>query len=599
MTSAPCVLLFILSTVHAMPLTTTNVTNGLDCSSAPLPDGCPCGHKYDCKSYLCVGTPPTCGGVPSPPAPPTPPQPKVVTPSGEVLGVFYDKVDAFFGIPYAEPPVRFSPPVPKASWAKPLNATLPGDICLQAPETGALPDPNATVDYVGSENCLFLNVFTPRAAGRFPVLFFIHGGGFIQGSGSSPTYNGTQLAASQNVTVVTINYRLGPLGFFANKELLSETGTSGGMNGIYDQIEALRWVQNNIYSLGGNPNAVTIFGESAGAESVAILAASPLAKGLFHRAIVDSGVVYGPWGFATLAQGTAVGEKWMKAVNASSIADLRKLNSSEVLRSYNAVQLRCQPSIDNKVMPNNPKDNWMNGTLNVDALIMGMDTADALAEWPYQIYGSLSKDTTPAEAAKILSIVFHDVPLANVTEQYPASRFGNRSDIMVYVANRDRAVLCPMNRMSQWATAHKIPTFQYLFGSSWEGGALNVTTGNTTTEVDLPASFMPHGLELNQVFGLGGLQKELSSMPWDSFVASIYSEELTTSVQNYFGSFTTVGIPADKHSHAVWPLVNSDFDMPNYMYFSEPQPEYDGTPGPMLLPPTQDDWAFWDQWPID
>lgn len=407
-------------------------------------------------------------------------------------------------------------------------------------------------------------------------------------------YNGTQLAASQGVVVVTINYRLGPLGFFSNKELANESHSSGGLNGIWDQIQALQWVEQNIYSLGGDPNAVTIFGESAGAISVAVLAASPLAKGLFHRAIIDSGVAYGPWDVRSTAAGIKDYDSWMRLLNVSTVEELRQLNASAIMQHP---MLGGSPAIDGKVLLSDPKIAWQTGGLHIDALMLGMDTADGLAEWPYFGAGVLSQDTTPAEAANLMSKVFPDVTVANVTRQYPPSRFGNRSDLALIVAYRDRAIHCPMNRMAQWATTSKIPVYQYLFGSKWPGGVFNVTDpeGNGTLPLDLPASFLPHGLELQQVFGYSNIQwTNPSIIP---FLAEVYSEELTTSVQNLWGSFTTTGAPKDPLSGAMWPVVSNDYSIPNFMYLSEPQPEYMGVPGPLLPAVTNRDCLFWGQFP--
>lgn len=519
-----------------------------------------------------------------------------MTPLGEVRGIQYKGVNAFLGIPYAEPPKRFSPPTPKTPWTTPLNATSFGDVCLQPSGTdGSL--------LQGSENCLYANVYTPSRPGRHPVLVFIHGGSFTAGTGND--YNGTQLAASQGVVVVTINYRLGPMGFFTNKELANESQSFGGLNGVWDQIQALSWVQANIYALGGDPNAVTIFGQSAGAISVAILAVSPLAKGLFHRAIIDSGVAYGPWGTRSTAAGLKDYDSWMRSLNISTVEELRQLNASAIMLHYETITKchgchgRTIPSIDGKVLLSDPTIAWAmagSGGLNMDALMLGMDTADALAEWPYFVFGALNQDSTPAEAAKLIPLAFPDMSVANITRQYPASRFGNRSDLALIVAYRDRAVHCPMNRMASWAT-HHIPVYQYLFGSKWPGGVLNVTKGNTTVPLNLPASFMPHGLELMQVFGKG-MSSATPNEYTLKFCDKVYSEELTSTVQNFWGTFTATGAPKDPHSGAVWPVVSDDYSMPNYMYLSEPQPEYLGVPGPLLPTVTNRDCLFWEQFPF-
>ncbi len=209
---------------------------------------------------------------------------------GPITGLERDGIRSYLGVPFAAPPVgplRWRPPQPVAPWTEPRAMVAYGPSC---------PQPQAELPMgreVGrmDEDCLYLNVWTGSrvADDRLPVMVWIHGGGFTQGSGAVPTYDGARLAA-KGVVVVTINYRLGPLGFLAHPQLSaeSERGLSGNY-GILDQIAALQWVQANIEAFGGDPDRVTVFGESAGAVSVYCLMASPLARGLFHRAIAQSG----------------------------------------------------------------------------------------------------------------------------------------------------------------------------------------------------------------------------------------------------------------------------------------------------------------------
>ncbi len=205
--------------------------------------------------------------------------------SGEVSGVTAGQVEAFKGIPFAAPPVgglRWRPPQPAAHWTGVRAATAFGPICMQPQRPGA-----ATPM---SEDCLTLNVWRPagaRAGQRLPVMVWIYGGAFIYGSGSVPIYDGTRFA-EDGVILVTFNYRLGRFGFFAHPALDKGPGPVGDY-GLMDQIAALQWVKRNIAAFGGDPGAVTIFGESAGAISVNYLMGSPAARGLFARAISESG----------------------------------------------------------------------------------------------------------------------------------------------------------------------------------------------------------------------------------------------------------------------------------------------------------------------
>lgn len=220
----------------------------------------------------------------------------VKTESGLVSGLAAGpsgEVRVYRGIPFAAPPVgplRWKPPQPANSWDGVRECTRFGPWC---------PQPRPFVAFesgqIQSEDCLYLNVWTAaRSAGdRLPVMFWIHGGGFTTGSGAMASYDGTALAR-QGVVVVTINYRLGPFGYLAHPLLSRESpqGVSGNY-GHLDQIAALHWVRKNIAAFGGDPGCVTIFGESAGAMSVCRLMVSPLARGLFHRAIAQSGGAHG------------------------------------------------------------------------------------------------------------------------------------------------------------------------------------------------------------------------------------------------------------------------------------------------------------------
>lgn len=219
--------------------------------------------------------------------------------NGSLSGITEGSTSVFKGIPYAAPPVgslRWRAPQPAENWEGTYPANKFAPACMQIPppegsfsQVEFYPEPEPT-----SEDCLYLNVWTeaPSADDRRPVMVWIHGGGFSQGSGSMPTFNGKAFA-KKGVVLVTINYRLGIFGLFAHPELTEETNyKASGNYGLLDQVAALKWIQNNISAFGGDPGNVTIFGQSSGAGNVNKLLASPRTKGLFHRAILQSGSAY-------------------------------------------------------------------------------------------------------------------------------------------------------------------------------------------------------------------------------------------------------------------------------------------------------------------
>jgi para-nitrobenzyl esterase len=223
----------------------------------------------------------------------------VKTASGQVSGVTLPSgVRAFKGIPFGAPPIgdlRWKEPQPVAKWEGVRAADKFGNVCVQPSQPNRLPNKNVTVDLPDSpktsEDCLYLNLWTAanRANERRPVMVWIFGGAYSEGGGNSPHNDGENLA-KKGVILVNFNYRLGPFGFFSHPELTKESGrNASGNQALADSIAVLRWVKENIAAFGGDPNNVTIFGESAGAAMVGGLLGSPVAKGLFQRAILESG----------------------------------------------------------------------------------------------------------------------------------------------------------------------------------------------------------------------------------------------------------------------------------------------------------------------
>lgn len=264
-----------------------------------------------------------------------PDTPLVTTAQGKAQGklISSGKVQAFLGLPYAAPPVgplRWKAPEAPTGWKGVRDATRFGSRCEQWP----IWKDYLFLDSGPSEDCLYLNVYTPATANansRLPVMFWIHGGGYTAGAGSEPRYTNSTLPA-EGVVLVTINYRLGVFGFLASADLAKENSGSAGNYGLMDTVAALRWVRANIASFGGDPDNVTIFGESAGSFAVSTVMAAPTARGLFHKAIGESGATFG----GVLPAGS-IGDRmqrdqaWVDALGVHSLAELRELPTATVL----------------------------------------------------------------------------------------------------------------------------------------------------------------------------------------------------------------------------------------------------------------------------
>jgi para-nitrobenzyl esterase len=279
----------------------------------------------------------------------------VKTAGGMVRGVATadGRIRVFKGIPYAAPPageLRWKEPQPVRAWEGTRDASEFGAQCMQGPIFDDIKFPRPA-----SEDCLNLNVWTPANSGdRLPVMVWIHGGGFQAGASAEPRHDG-QAFAKKGVVLVTVNYRLGVFGFMAHPELTRESSHhASGNYGLMDQIAALRWVKENIAAFGGNPDNVTIFGESAGSFSVSALMASPLAKGLFQKAIGESGAYFtagsGTLALQSLSTTEQQGKKFGSTIGAESLAALRAKSSEELLKGALPIQPWFTPNLDGYVL---------------------------------------------------------------------------------------------------------------------------------------------------------------------------------------------------------------------------------------------------------
>ena len=308
---------------------------------------------------------------------------------GTISGTTENGVQAFKGIPYAAPPVddlRWKPSQPVVAWDGVKACAEFGASCPQSmiPEGSFYSFTN--VDEM-DEDCLFLNVWTDAKSAdeKRPVMVWFHGGSLTRCSGSDARFNGVNLA-KKGVVVVTVNYRLGPLGYLAHPELSQEEpkGVSGNY-GVLDQIESLRWVQQNISQFGGDPGNVTVFGQSAGSWSVQAMVATPLAKGLFHRAIGQSGGLFGAVRDLETSEGDQrsghqIGQDFLEACGVKTIAEARALSAEKIIEVFlNAGRsFYTRPVVDGWVIPDTIDAIFGNGRQNDVPVMLGM-TANEMA----------------------------------------------------------------------------------------------------------------------------------------------------------------------------------------------------------------------------
>ena len=291
---------------------------------------------------------------------------------GKVEGTVENGIKVFKGIPFAAPPLgdlRWKDPQPVKPWEGILKTDKFAPGCMQPQKIEQ------------SEDCLYLNVWTTANSDKekLPVMVWIHGGGFSMGAPLEPTYWGQELT-HKGVIFVSIAYRLGVLGFFAHPDLSAESPNKvSGNYGLLDQIAALKWVQKNISAFGGDPNKVTIFGESAGAISVSMLCASPLAEGLFRGAISESGGSFGPVGntrqdgIISLKGAENAGVEFMKQFGVESIAEFRKMDPQEWFKSP-MTRMGFWPNADGYVIPDDQYKLYEAGKFNDVNVIIGTNS---------------------------------------------------------------------------------------------------------------------------------------------------------------------------------------------------------------------------------
>jgi para-nitrobenzyl esterase len=395
------------------------------------------------------------------------PAPLVVqTGKGAVRGLYARNVREFFGIPYAAPPVgvlRWRPPRPAAPWPGIRNATLPRSACAQLGSVAT-----GVISTSTSEDCLYLNVYTPAAIGRggLPVMVWIHGGAFTGGEGS--IYDGSTLATRGHVIVVTINYRLGAFGFLALPGLDRE-GASGDY-GLMDQQAALRWVQRNARAFGGDPQDVTEFGESAGAASVCDNMASPAAAGLFARAIAESGCLLGaPSRQSAEITGATFAARLGCADTATQVACLRGKPVLSILRTQSG--FGWSPVAGPPVLPLAPAAAFAAGQYSHVPLLQGTNR-DEGRFFVALGYDLLGRPLTAAQYAQVIRASY-GARAAAVLAEYPLTGYPS-PDLAYAQVLTDSGFSCPALLADE--LAQRSGVYAYEFSDPNPPDDFNLTT---------------------------------------------------------------------------------------------------------------------------
>ena len=473
----------------------------------------------------------------------------VKTKTGKVAGKADGPVRVFLGIPFAAPPVgplRWKPPMPAAKWKGVRQATEFGSHCMQPTiyKDMIFRDPGI------SEDCLTLNIWTPAAntKANLPVMVWIYGGGFLAGGTSEPRQDGANLAKN-GVVVVSMNYRLGIFGFFAHPELTAESpNKASGNYGLMDQTAAMRWVHDNIAAFGGDPAKVTIFGESAGSFSVSWQMASPLAKGLFVRAIGESGGAFASAGLPAkpLTEAEVQDADFAKTVlSATTLAQLRALPAQQLMEAKTPPGMRFSAIVDGYFVPEPIATIFANKKQNDVSLIAG---------WNRDEGGVLDKttvDSFKADAEK---------------------QFGAQSDefLKLFPATTDAEAV---RSASDLAAAH------FIAFSTWKWLEAAVADGTqpvyryrfdlvTPADPNHPGGIAAyHSSEIPYVFGALDLMKGYAWRPEDYKTSEL--------IQKYWTNFAKTGDP-NGDGLAKWPTYKSDSGW-EVMHLS-PEPEAQADP---------------------
>ena len=483
------------------------------------------------------------------------PGPQVNAPAGTVRGSLDGSIRVFKGIPYAQPPVgplRWKPPVPLARWSGVREATEFGAACHQPP-------PRLSTIYTArpmpmSEDCLTLNVWTPTSARNAPVFFWIYGGALSSGASRDPMYDGKRLA-ERGVVVVSINYRLGVLGWLAHPELSAESaqGISGNY-GLLDQIRALAWVKENVAAFGGDPANVTIAGESAGALSVMYLMASPLARGLFAKGILESAYMISTPALKTAVHGAPSAEQagvtLMKQLKAADLAAMRAIAGDTITAAAAGFGYGPWGAVDGHVLTDQLVNVFDQGKQARVPLLAGFNSGEIRSLTPLA-------PPVPASAAAYESAIrerYGDLADAFL-KLYPPDNLQES----IFATTRDALYGWTAERLVRKQAALGLPSYLYL----WDHGY-------PAAEAAKLHAF--HASELPYVFDTFDGTPPL----WPKNAHSPEEDALTRAMGDYWTSFARTGRPQAKNAPD-WPAYAPGA---SYMHFATtPTPARDLMPG--------------------
>ncbi|MBA4794844.1 MAG: carboxylesterase/lipase family protein [Phenylobacterium sp.] len=482
-------------------------------------------------------------------------RPVVETASGPVAGETTDGVRVFKGLPYAAAPVgqaRWRPPAPPAAWTKVRDATRFGAACPQPPSRpGSI---YAARHAALSEDCLFLNIWAPADARKAPVFVWIHGGSLVTGAGSEAMYDGTNLAA-EGLVVVTLNYRLGVLGYLAHPELSAESpdGVSGNY-GLLDQIAALEWVRDNIAAFGGDPGNVTTAGESAGALSVMYLMASPAARGLFHKAVAQSAYMISTPELKAARHGAlaaeAAGLELGRRLEARSLARLRAMDADKLILEAALAGFQPWGAIDGKVLPRQLVETFDRGEQAPVPILAGFNQGEIRS---LRFLAPPPPDTPSAYEA-LIRARYGDLA-EDFLALYPAADPGES----VLAAPRDALYGWTAERLARRQTALGQGAWLYLFDHGYPAAQA----------LDLHAF---HAAEIPYVFGTHDRTPTKWPKPPDTPAEAALSAAMT----RYWASFARDGAPAAAGAPAWRPYGETEA----FMRFADaPKPGENLMPG--------------------